>query len=269
MLAEILNRNRAVSPVVHCMTNFVTANDCANLVLASGASPIMADDAEEAEEVTAICNGLVLNLGTPKPRKIEAMLRAGRAAGRLGHPVVFDPVGVGSSSLRTDAARKILETVRISVIRGNASEIRTLLRGTTAHRGVDVDEELGSVGDDLLLARDLARKSGAVVVLSGDRDIVTDGETSYRVANGHPMMRTVTGAGCQLSSLVGAYVASNPENPLRAALAAVCAMGYCGELAYDRLGPLDGNASYRNYMIDALFHLRGEELERGAKYEIC
>lgn len=267
MLAEILNRNRSVSPMVHCMVNLVTANDCANLVLASGASPIMAEDAEEVEEVTAVCSGLVLNLGTPSPRKIEALIRAGQAANRLRHPVVFDPVGVGSSQLRKQAAKDILQTVNVTVIRGNASEIRTLVSGTMASRGVDVDETLPS--DAPALARELARLSGAVVVLSGDADIVTDGKITYRVRNGHPMMRSVTGTGCQLSSLIGAYVAANPENPLQAALTAVCAMGLCGEIAHDRLGKLDGNASYRNYIIDALYHLRGGELEEGANYEIC
>lgn len=266
MLAEILNRNRSVRPMVHCMVNLVTANDCANLVLASGASPIMAEDAGEVEEVTAFCDGLVLNLGTPSPRKIEALLRAGREANRLGHPVVFDPVGAGSSQLRKEASRRILREVKLSVIRGNASEIRTLAEGTMARRGVDVDDTLPIQGTDL--ARELARRTGAVVVLSGDVDTVTDGMTVYRVKNGHPMMRSVTGTGCQLSCLTGAYAAANPDQPLQAALAAVCAMGLCGEIAFARLSGQEGNATYRNYIIDALYHLRGTDLERGANYAI-
>lgn len=266
MLAEILNQTRSHAPLVHCMVNLVTANDCANLVLASGASPIMAEDPEEVEEITAQCRGLVLNLGTPNPRKIEALFRAGQAANRLGHPVVFDPVGVGSSAFRRDAAARLLNEVHFAVIRGNASEIRTLVTGARASRGVDVDETL-SAGSPAL-ARELARITGAVVALTGDSDIVTDGRTTYRVSNGHRMMRTVTGAGCQLSALTGAYVAANPHQPLRAALAAVCAMGLCGEIAHKRLTELDGNASYRNYIIDALFRLTGAELEEGANYDI-
>ena len=152
------------------------------------------------------------------------------------------------------------------MIRGNASEVRTLLRGTIACRGVDADEV---AEDHLALAKELARMAGAVVVISGDVDIVTDGTVSYRVRNGHPMMGSVTGTGCQLSVLIGAFAAANPDKPLLAALAGVCAYGLCGELAYQRLSPLDGNASYRNYLIDGLYRLTGDMLEEGAKYEIC
>lgn len=266
MLKEILDQNRAKKPMVHCMVNLVTANDCANLVLASGASPIMAEDADEAAEITGGCDGLVLNLGTPSSRKIRALLEAGKAANALAHPVVFDPVGVGSSQMRIQAARNILDSVKLAVIRGNASEIRTLVTGAMAHRGVDVDEEMARNG--AALAARLARDTGAVVVLSGDEDIVTDGVTACRVRNGHRMMRSVTGTGCMLSCLVGAFCAANPGKPLEAALAAVCAMGLSGQTAYERLGVLDGNASYRNYIIDALYRLDGGALEEEADYEI-
>ena len=119
------------------------------------------------------------------------------------------------------------------------------------------------------MAQLLARRTGAVVVVSGDVDIVTDGAMSYRVRNGHPLMRFVTGTGCQMSVLIGAYAAANPEQSLLAALAGVCGFGLCGEIAHSRLTPLDGNASYRNYIIDAVYHLTGEALEEGARYEIC
>ena len=264
MLSEILERNRSTSPLVHCISNYVTANDCVNLLLASGVSAIMADDADEVEEITAMCQALVLNLGTPNPRRLEAMLKAGKAANRLGHPVVFDPVGVGGSTLRREAAARLLKSVRVSVIRGNASEIRTLVDGSAAHRGVDADT---GCKDTTALARQLARSSGAVVVLTGEMDIVTDGQRTYLVKNGHPMMRTVTGTGCQLSALIGAYAAASPEKLLDSTLAAVCAMGLCGEQAYRRMTQLDGNASYRNYIIDAIYNLTPEVLEKGAKYE--
>lgn len=266
MLRVILEQNREKSPMLHCMVNLVTANDCANLVLASGASPIMAEDPEEVEQVTAVCSGLVLNLGTPSPRKVQALLLAGKTAKKRGLPIVFDPVGAGCSNFRRQAAQDILAQVQPAVIRGNASEVRTLLRGTIACCGVDADEV---AEDHLTLAKELARMMGAVVVISGDVDIVTDGTVSYRVRNGHPMMGSVTGTGCQLSVLIGAFAAANPDRPLLAALAGVCAYGLCGELAYRRLSPLDGNASYRNYLIDGLYRLTGDMLEEGAKYEIC
>ena len=264
MFAEIIRQIRLKKPLIHCITNYVSANDCANLLLGCGASAIMADDPEEAAEVTAMCDGLVLNMGTPNPRKLEALLIAGREANRLGHPVVLDPVGVGSSAMRQEAARKLLEQVRFAAIRGNATEIATLVRGTAAHRGVDADEQNDATEAN---ARQLARKTGAVVIVTGDTDLVTDGTTLYRVHNGHPMMRTVTGAGCQLSALVGAYITANADKPLQAALAAVCAMGLCGEIAHRRLTPLDGNASYRNYILDAICNLTPQALEEGANYE--
>lgn len=267
MLGEIMTQNRRRRPLIHCINNHVTANDCANMLLACGASPIMADDPDEAAEITAMCDGLVLNLGMPSPRKIEASLRAGMEANGLGHPVILDPVGVGSSAMRRNAARQLLENVRFAAVRANATEIATLVRGTAAHRGVDADMEEAAIGVVAQHARLLSLQTGAAVIVTGDTDIVTDGKALYRVHNGHPMMKTVTGSGCQLSVLLGAYMASNQEQTLQAALAAVCAMGLCGETAYERLGPLDGNASYRNYIIDAVYHLTPDALEKGAIYE--
>ena len=265
MLGEMLQNVRENRPLVHCITNYVTANDCANLLLACGGSAIMADEMEEAGEVASLCGGLVLNLGTPNPRKVEAMLRAGREANRMGRPVVFDPVGVGCSAFRREAGARILEQVRLSVIRGNASEIEALTSGVAGRRGVDADASAVSAEES---ARLLAKKTSAVVVASGATDLVTDGEALYRVHNGRPMMRTVTGMGCQLSALTGAYAAANPQNLLRAALAATCAMGLCGEIAQRRLQPEDGNAAYRDRIIDAVFHLTAEDLEKGARYEL-
>lgn len=268
MLGEIIAENRKRKPLIHCISNHVAANDCANILLACGASAIMADDPDEVEEVTAMCDGLVLNMGTPSPRKLAALLRAGQEANRLGHPVVLDPVGVGSSAFRRQAAAELLDMLHFSAIRGNATEIATLVSGAEAHRGVDTDiEGLFSPEAAEKNAALLARRTGAVVILTGDTDIISDGECLYRVHNGHPMMRTVTGSGCQLSALLGAYMTANPHRPMPAALAGVCAMGLAGELAHERLSPLDGNASYRNYIIDAIYNLTPEALEKGAKYE--
>ena len=267
MLDEIQMQKRRRRPLIHCITNYVTANDCANILLACGGSAIMADDPDEVAEVTAMCDGLVLNLGTPNPRRLDALLRAGEEANRLGHPVILDPVGVGSSAMRREAGRQLLESVRFAAIRANATEIATLIRGTAAHRGVDADIEESVMDTVEKNARRLSLKTGAVIVVTGDADVVTDGKTLVRVHNGHPMMKTVTGTGCQLSALLGAYVTANPEKPLQAALAAVCAMGLCGEMAHARLNPPDGNASYRNYIIDAIYNLTPDALQKGAKYE--
>lgn len=268
MIGEVIAKNRMRRPLIHYIGNHVTSNDCANMLLACGGSAIMADDPNEAAEITAMCDGLVLNMGTPNPRKLRALLRAGREANRLGHPVILDPVGIGSSAMRRRAGRQLLEQVRFAAIRANTAEISTLVRGTSARRGVDAEMEEAAIDAVVHNASQLSKKTGAVVIVTGDTDIVTDGTAVYRIHNGHPMMRTVTGTGCQLSALLGAYIAANPEEPVRAALAAVCAMGLAGQIAYERLGPLDGNASYRNYLIDAICHLTPDALEEGAEYEM-
>lgn len=257
-------RNRR--PLVHCITNYVTANDCANLLLACGASPIMADDPLEVQEITAMCNGLVLNMGTPSERKAEAMLIAGREANRLSHPVILDPVGVGSSAFRRKLSKQLLENVRFSVIRGNVSEIAALACNEEGHRGVDADEGK-TLEYAAFLGKALSQKTGAVVVVTGEEDVVADGERTFFVKNGCAMMKDVTGTGCQLSALLGAYAAADPQHLLEAALEAVCVMGICGEHAQSQLSESEGNMAYRGKVIDALYHLKPEDLEREARYE--
>lgn len=272
MFAEILENVRKTCPLIHNITNYVTVNDCANIVLACGASPIMADDENEVEEITSICSGLNINLGTLNSRTIASMKIAGKKANALGHPVVLDPVGAGASRLRTETAYQLLDEVQFSVIRGNISEIKTLASGNGTTKGVDADaadkateENLGQV---TAFAKAFAKKNKAVAAITGAIDLVTDGERAFCIYNGHPMMSSITGTGCQLSAMTAAFVAANPDHPLEAAAAAVCAMGLAGEIAHKRLTPMDGNATYRNYMIDAIYHLSPEELEKGAKYEV-
>lgn len=262
---EILQRIRSQQPLVHCITNYVTANDCANLLLAAGASPMMADAAEEMEEIGALCDAHVFNLGTPSVQRFHAMEIAAGAACRSARPLVLDPVGVGCSAFRRDAAKRLLERFPFAVIRGNASEISTLANGAVAQRGVDADAALEASARDVYA---LARKTGAVVVVTGNVDLLSDGVRLYRVHNGCAMMRTVTGAGCMLSALIGAAVAVHPQNPLQAALTAVCAMGVCGERAFGRMCAQDGNAAFRTAMIDALYRLPPEELRKEARYEV-
>ena len=272
MPGKMLENVRATRPLVHNITNYVTVNDCANILLACGGSPIMADDANEVEEITAVCGGLNINIGTLNSRTIEAMLIAGRKANELGHPVVLDPVGAGASKLRTETALRIVREVKLAVIRGNISEIKTLAAGSGTTTGVDADTA-DAVTEETLeravaFAKATAKSLGTVIAITGAIDIVTDGEKAYCIRNGHPMMSTITGTGCQLSALTAAYVTANPEHPLEAAAAAVCSMGLAGEIAFRRLTEEDGNSTYRNYIIDAIFRMTPEQLEAGAKYEI-
>lgn len=272
MLKEMLDNVREKCPLVHNITNYVTVNDCANILLACGGSPIMADDVDEVEEITAICGGLNINIGTLNQRTIPVMHLAGKKANELGHPTVLDPVGAGASNLRTKTAKDLIEGIKFTVIRGNISEIKTLALGTGGAKGVDADVADKVTKENLpqavAFAKEFAKKTGAVIAITGAIDIVADGEKAFCIYNGHSMMSTITGTGCQLSAMTAAYVTANPETPLEAAAAAVCAMGICGEKAHTRLTEQDGNSSYRNYIIDAIFNLNGEELERCAKYEI-
>ena len=272
MLKEMLENVRGKTPLIHNITNYVTVNDCANILLACGGSPIMSDDIEEVGEITSICGGLNINIGTLNQHTIPAMFAAGEKANELGHPVVLDPVGAGASALRTNTALELLERIQFTVLRGNISEIKTLASGSGSTKGVDADitdqitEE--NLDQAVSFAKSFAKKTGAVVAITGAIDIVTDGNNAYCIRNGHAEMSKITGTGCQLSAMIAAYITATPENALTATAAAVCAMGLCGEIAKKRMTSEDGNSSYRNYIIDAVCNLTSDELERGAKYEL-
>ena len=272
MFQNMLENVRKNCPLIHNITNYVTVNDCANIVIACGASPIMSDDKEEVAEITTICSGLNINIGTLNSRTIASMLIAGKRANELNHPVVLDPVGAGASKLRTETAMQLLEEVKFSVIRGNISEIKTLASGSGTTKGVDADvadkvtEE--NLDDVIAFAKAFAKKTGAVIAITGAIDIVADNKKAYCIRNGHPMMSSITGTGCQLSAMTAAFVTANPDHPLEATAAAVSAMGYAGEVAYSRLTEMDGNSTYRNYIIDAIYNMTPEMLEKGANYEV-
>lgn len=266
-MKNLWNRIREAAPLIHGITNYVTINDVANVLLACGASPIMAEAPQEAAEICAGCDGLLLNLGMPRPDKLEAMILAGREANRLKIPVVLDPVGVGASVYRMDSVSRLLREVSFSVIRGNLSEIQTLCRNTSS-RGVDACREEGTTEDALLgLAKELAHQTRAIIALTGPTDVITDGDRTYSVYNGCPMLSKITGSGCMLSALTAACVAASPQDPLMATVTAVTAMGVCGETAANRMTEQDGNGSFRVYLLDAVFRLTGDELEVKARYE--
>lgn len=272
MISKMLENVRKNNPLIHNITNYVTVNDCANVVIACGASPIMADDKDEVAEITTICGGLNINIGTLNSRTIESMLIAGKKANELNHPVVLDPVGAGASKLRTDTAMKLLEKVNFAVIRGNISEIKTLAQGRGTTKGVDADvadkvteENLDEV---VAFAKSFSEKTGAVIAITGAIDIVADCNKAYCIRNGHPMMSSITGTGCQLSAMTAAFVTANPVNSLEATVASVCAMGYAGEIAYSRLTSMDGNSTYKNYIIDAIYNMTPEMIKEGANFEV-
>ena len=272
MLKECLENVRKTVPLVHNITNYVTVNDVANVLLACGGSPIMSDEAEDVEDITSVCGGLNINIGTLHKTSIEGMFRAGKKANELGHPVLLDPVGAGASALRTNTALELMKELRLAVIRGNISEIKTLALGSGTTKGVDADvadavtEE--NLDDAAEFVKEFARKTESIIAVTGAIDLVSDGEKCYVIRNGRPEMGKITGTGCQLSGMMTAYVTANPENRLEAAAAAVCVMGLAGEIGWERMQEGDGNATYRNRIIDSIYNMTGEELEKGAKYEV-
>lgn len=272
MFKEILEKVRSKTPLVHCITNYVTVNDCANILLACGASPIMADDQNEVEDITALCNALAINIGTLNERTVASMLKAGKKANALAHPVILDPVGAGASALRTSTTFKLLDEVRFSVIRGNISEIKTVSQGSGTTKGVDADVSDTITNENLdeaiAFAKALSTRTGSVVAITGAIDIVADSQKAYVIRNGHPMMSKITGTGCMLTTVIAAYCAANPDRQLDAAAAAVCVMGLCGEIAHEKVVKSNaGTSSFRTYLIDAMSQMDVHTLEGGMKIE--
>ncbi len=270
-LSRSLDNVREKVPLVHSITNYVTVNDCANALLACGASPIMSDEPDDVTDITSICDGLVINIGTLNSRSIEAMHVAGARAVQLGNPIVLDPVGAGASALRTKTASELFDELPVTVVRGNMSEVKALAGAASATRGVDVGADDMTTEENLVVSaefvRDLAAKSGSIVAVTGAIDIVSDGRFSFAVRNGTPIMSKMTGAGCMLTCIAAAYVAANPENRTEAVVAAVANEGVAGQIAQSRMAKADGNGSFRTYLLDALFTMTGDMLERGARVE--
>ncbi len=269
---EILQSTRRKTPLVHFITNYVTVNDCANITLAAGASPIMADDAREAGQIAGLCSALVLNIGTLSERTVRAMLLAGQTANLLGRPVVLDPVGAGASDFRNDTALRLLREVRCAVIKGNNAEISFLAGGLAAARGVDagpenlVTEE--NLAESARRAQQLAALTGAVIVISGPIDIVADSREAWAVRNGHPLMARITGTGCMSAAVTGAFLGANPYAPLQACICAMTAMGVCGELAHEKLLAVGGgNGTYRMLLLDAMSQLDASTLGARGRLE--
>lgn len=267
---NILHAVRQKKPLVQCITNFVTVNDCANILLAAGGSPTMACHPLEVEEAVGSVQALVCNMGAIDG--VEAMLLAGKEANRLKKPVILDPVGAGGTQLRRDAVRQLLNEVRFTAIRGNASEIRYLAGQQTTGSGVDVSD-FDEINEENLpaavaMAADLSEKLGAVIAISGKIDVISGGKETCILRNGCATMARITGSGCMLTSLIGAFCGAWSD-AFSATCAAMAVMGISGELAEEkRLRNGTGNATFRNDLIDAVFQLTEEQLQQGVHYEI-
>ena len=268
MFGQYLTTTRKQKPMIHSITNYVTANDCANMLFACGASPCMTDDVDEVADIVGLSSGLTVNLGTLNDKRFEAMILAATAAGRSNKPIVFDPVGAGGSYVRTSRAEQFLSLSTPTVIRGNLSEIKVLSEVKVNNKKVfggltrGVDSPLNDFRASIDCSIGLSKKTGSIIVVSGSVDVVTDGKSIRFVNNGDQLLTSITGSGCMMSSVITAFVSANPDNALDAATAAVCAMGICGQIAKERMTDKDGNASFRNYLIDAMFNLDAETIDR-------
>jgi hydroxyethylthiazole kinase len=256
--ADLFKHVRENHPLVHHITNYVTVNDCANITICAGGAPIMADAIEEVAEMTGIVGALVLNIGTLNKLQIESMIAAGRKANEQKIPIILDPVGAGATRFRTDTARRLLDELEITILKGNAGEIGVLAGADGKVRGVD---SAGLAGDPVAIAKAFATRENLTVAVSGAADIVTDGKRVLLVDNGHAMMGGISGTGCMAASVTGAFAAES-KDPVLAAAAALAAFGIAGERAAEAAR---GPYSFKVALFDELSGLTPADLLSAAK----
>ena len=259
--AELLQKIRKNAPLVHNITNYVVMNSSANILLALGASPVMAHSRREVEEMAAIAGALVLNIGTLSAQWVDAMLLAAKSANQRGIPVILDPVGAGATTYRSQAVQAILSETTVSVIRGNASEVLSLAVADVKTKGVD--SSIAVSGEMVEAVGAIARQHGCIVAVSGETDLITDGSRVIRVQNGHPLMGYVTGTGCTATVTIGAFLAVD-DDPVTAAATALAYFGLAGEVAGQNAA---APGSFMIQMLDALYTITPEALEAGCKIE--
>lgn len=255
---ENLKNLREKKPLIHNITNYVVMNYTANALLACGASPVMAHAPEEVEEMVFFAGALVLNIGTLTPYWVDSMLKAGKKANGLNIPIILDPVGSGATKLRTNSAKRLIDEISISVVRGNASEVLSLAHEGSRTKGVDSIHSVDDAADSALI---LAKELNTILAITGAVDLITDGELIYRVSNGHEQMGYVTGTGCTATVIIGAFLAVDPK-PLEAATTALAYFGLAGEKAATRD---KAPGSFQIALLDALYTIDQNQLEAGAK----
>lgn len=251
---ELVEKMRQKRPIIHEITNYVTAESCADIALAAGASPIMADEPEEISEITLGADALVINLGTFNFNKEIAMERAVGSAKQKGIPVILDPVGVMSSSIRLNFALKLLNKGLIDIVRGNFSECNALLNGKTAGYGVDTLEDGVEEGEALKVAKDAAMKFSCVFAVTGAVDNISNGKQAVVLNNGHPLLQDITGSGCMTTTLIACYAAITKDMLVAASLGIVI-MGQSAELAANFLEKKDGPGMFKVRLIDCVYHV--------------
>ncbi|HWQ64009.1 MAG TPA: hydroxyethylthiazole kinase [Methanospirillum sp.] len=256
--SKIFATARTQTPLIHHITNYVTVNDCANITLCAGGAPVMAHSPDEVEEMVQYAGALVLNIGTLDQAQIESMLLVGKAAEKRDIPIILDPVGAGATTLRTNAARRLMTELQISVLKGNAGEIGVLAGVDAKVRGVD---SAGISGDPVSITTEYAGRSGMTIVMSGKTDIVSDGSRTLLVENGHPLMGAISGTGCMAASVTGVFAASGKDRVTSSA-AALATFGIAGERAATLA---KGPGSFKTALFDSLAALTPDDLAEGAR----
>jgi hydroxyethylthiazole kinase len=259
-LSKFMDTVREKTPLVHHITNYVTVNDCANICICSGGSPVMTDADADVVDMSRIASAVVLNMGTLNPRTVDAMLLAGSVAKKNNVPVIFDAVGAGATQYRNKVAEDIINKVKPDVIKGNSGEISFLAGVIGGDRGVDSTSTADNIGE---LVLGLAKKYDCMVVATGKKDYVSDGKSLYVLCNGSDYQGCVSGTGCMLSSVLGAYVGANGVS-LCALIAGITAFNVAAEKAEsDCKGP----GSFKVALLDQLFNLKSDEMAAKAKVQ--
>jgi hydroxyethylthiazole kinase len=261
MLIQDIQKIRAEAPLIHNITNYVVMNVTANALLAVGASPVMAHAPEEMEEMVSLAKALVINIGTLSIDWVNTMLRAGHVANHQKVPIILDPVGSGATRFRTESAQLLLHNTPPAIIRGNASEIRSLVYAEQCTKGVD---SVHTTEETLEAAQFLSGNFRCVVSVSGATDLIVEGNSVIRINNGHPMMPRVTGLGCIATALTGAFAAVN-KSYLDAAANAMALVGIAGEIAAERCA---GPGSFQVGFLDALYNIQESDIESRLKMEV-
>ncbi|MDC2942622.1 hydroxyethylthiazole kinase [Bacillus thuringiensis] len=262
-ISKVVDLVRESNPLVHNITNVVVTNFTANGLLALGASPVMAYAKEEVAEMASVAGALVLNMGTLRPEEVEAMLLAGKSANVNNVPVLFDPVGAGATSYRTEVASHIPAEIELAIIRGNAAEIANVINEKWEIKGVDAGAGNGNV---VSIAKQAADELNTVAVITGKEDVVTDGERTIVIRNGHSILTKITGTGCLLTSVIGAFVAVEKDY-VKAAVAALTFYGVAAELAAAKTVE-KGPGSFQIEFLNQLANTTSGDIEKYGKIEV-
>jgi hydroxyethylthiazole kinase len=259
-LRSLLRKIRDKKPLIHNITNYVVMNFTANSLLAMGASPVMAHAVEEVEEMVSLAKALVINIGTLSESWIKAMFLAGQKANQLGVPIVLDPVGSGATTLRTETFKRLISELKITIVRGNASEILSISSSKGTTKGVDAVHDVEHASQT---AREMADQLGCAVAITGPVDLITDGSKVIRCRNGHPLLGRVTGTGCAATTTIAAFAAVT-KDPLEAASAGLAFFGLAGEIAAQRA---KSPGSFMIALLDALNDITPDDFQAKARIE--